>query len=181
MSGEVRELVYLLARLERLNDEALGAVCRRHGVSAAEFRVLAVLSHGGAGQALRPTEISRWIVQTTGGLTSTLGRLERSGRVRRVPDPADGRVLLVEATPEGESFHSRLLADVEARYAAVLADVDTHGMAEVLSALVAAFERRGGHAISGADLRRVLADGPSAAPTSWPAPGSRPDVVDQQV
>jgi DNA-binding MarR family transcriptional regulator len=37
---------------------------------------------------------------TTGAITAVLDRLERAGLVRRVPDPADRRRVLVEVTPK---------------------------------------------------------------------------------
>ena len=88
-------LVLLLGRLERLNESLVAEVCSSRGVSPGEFRVLAMLRHGGPEDGVRPTEISRWVVQTSGGLTATLHRLERDGRAERVPDPRDGRGRLV--------------------------------------------------------------------------------------
>ncbi|MCP4436085.1 MAG: MarR family transcriptional regulator [Actinomycetia bacterium] len=148
-SAQLRTVVFLLARLERLNDDLLTQACRRRGISAAEFRVLAVLRHGAAGEPVRPTTIGRWIVQSTGGLTSTLKRLEQEGRVERIEDPNDGRSLLVSLTRDGADFYDALLADVESTYAAVLGDVDLEQLAEAAQSALAAMERAGGHADSG--------------------------------
>jgi DNA-binding MarR family transcriptional regulator len=49
-------------------------------------------------------------------MTQLVGRLERDGLVRRVPDPHDGRGVLVEATDPGRE----VLARVETEYSAVL-------------------------------------------------------------
>ena len=146
-----RSVMFMLVRLERLNDELLTAACSRRGVSNAEFRVLAVLRHGAPGEPVRPTTISRWIVQSTGGLTSTLGRLEDQGRIERIPDPGDGRGRLVSLTQEGANFYDGLLSEIEAEYAAVLEGIDTAAMASVLAPVVAAMEKRGGHAESGVE------------------------------
>lgn len=41
-------------------------------------------------------------------MTRTVQRLEHSGYVKRVPDPADGRATLVEPTPAGMSLRPRI-------------------------------------------------------------------------
>ena len=41
-------------------------------------------------------------------MTRTVQRLEQSGYVKRVPDPADGRASLVEVTPAGVAVRTRV-------------------------------------------------------------------------
>ena len=52
--------------------------------------------------------------RTTGGMTLTLDRLEAAGWVRRSPDPADGRRVVVELTGRGRSLAVRVNAALHA-------------------------------------------------------------------
>jgi DNA-binding MarR family transcriptional regulator len=45
-------------------------------------------------------------------MTSRLDKLEQNGWVRRLPDPADRRALLVELTPSGRELVERVMAGV---------------------------------------------------------------------
>lgn len=148
-------LVLLLGRLERLNESLVAEVCSSRGISPGEFRVLAMLRHGGSDDGVRPTEISRWVVQTTGGLTATLHRLERDGRAERVPDSRDGRSRLVRLTTAGRSFYDDVLDELTDRYETVLAGVDVEATQATVRSLISGFERAGGRSPTGEwDLTR---------------------------
>ena len=127
-------LVLLLARLGALNDVLITECCTREGMTAAELRTLGVLRRTG-GEA-SPSVIARMIVQTSGGLTATLKRLEGRDLVTRRADPTDGRGRLVVHTPAGEAAHDRLLGALLARYERVLADVDVEAALTAVRALV---------------------------------------------
>jgi DNA-binding MarR family transcriptional regulator len=47
------------------------------------------------------TELARWVLLSSGGMTNRLDRMEEAGLVRRGPDPTDRRGVLVELTPRG--------------------------------------------------------------------------------
>lgn len=147
---QTTSLALLLGRLERLNESLVAEICGQHGVSPAELRVLAMLRHGRGGtEGLRPTEIGTYVVQTSGGLTATLRRLEGQGRIERRSDPADGRGRLVVLTEAGRAFYDELLADLGQCYETVLEPVDV-GRAEVaVRDLIDALERSGGRAPTG--------------------------------
>ena len=131
-------LVLLLARLGALNDVLITECCTRVGVTAAELRALGVLRRTG-GEA-SPSVIARMIVQTSGGLTATLKRLEGRGFVARRADATDGRGRLVVLTPEGEAAHDQLVGALLARYERVLGDVDVDAALASVRALVEPLE-----------------------------------------
>jgi DNA-binding MarR family transcriptional regulator len=133
------ELALLLGRLERLNESYLADLCRQHDLGPSELRVLAMLRHGRSGP-ISPTVIGSWIVQTSGGLTATLGRLEQAGHVERLPDPDDGRGRLVALTPGGRAAYDAVFDDLQRRYDRTLADIDVDVALPVVRALVRAFE-----------------------------------------
>ncbi len=80
---------------------AIEANFRRHGLDTGEFDVLATLRRAGAPFALRPTELYKSLMISSGGLTARLDRLEGAGLIRRRPSGADARSVIVELTPAG--------------------------------------------------------------------------------
>ncbi len=94
----------ILARAGRITRTAateIDAVFAKHGLDAGEFYVLSALRRAGPPHRLRPTEIFRALMISSGGLTDRLNRLERAGFIRRANSDADKRSLPVELTPEG--------------------------------------------------------------------------------
>jgi DNA-binding MarR family transcriptional regulator len=140
----VATLALLLARLGRVNESFLVDFCRVHASNPSELRVLAVLRSREDSGPVSPTNISQWIVQTTGGLTATLRRLEEAGYIARVPDPDDGRGKLVELTPSGETFCDQVLDGMVERYSVALADIDTEASFGAVRDLLTALESFGG-------------------------------------
>ena len=136
---DVASFALLLGRLARLNEAAVGEVCVEHGTTPAEVRVLALLGHRTGGQA-SPSDIASFVIQTSGGLTATLRRLETDGLIERVADPDDGRGRLVVLTADGGAFYERALAAIVARVERVVGDIDLDTADRVVRQLVEAFE-----------------------------------------
>jgi DNA-binding MarR family transcriptional regulator len=72
-------------------------VAIRFGLSESDIETLEALIDMGATTAGRLAELTGL---TSGAVTRVIDRLEQSGYVRRVPDPADRRRVIVEAIPE---------------------------------------------------------------------------------
>ena len=82
------------------------------GVRQPVFTALAVLD--GAGEALTPSEIADRVLVASATMTATLDVHERNGWVRRLPNPADRRSVLVEITDEGRAAADRMLPGIRA-------------------------------------------------------------------
>lgn len=102
------------AALRRLTSEidALdGRAAQYFGVHRTDQNCLDLLASRGP---LPPSELARAMSLTSGGMSIALGRLERAGFVRRVPNPEDRRSVLVEATDltrqRGREFFGSLSA-----------------------------------------------------------------------
>lgn len=80
---------------------AIEAVFMRAGLDSGEFDVLATLLRSGAPYRLRPTELYRSLMISSGGLTDRLDRLQKKGFIRRAESAGDARSLPVELTREG--------------------------------------------------------------------------------
>ncbi len=89
-----------VVRVSTTLDRVLDGITARHGTTTADYLVLGVVRRS-AGHRSSPTAICDVLQRTTGGMSLTLDRLEAAGWVRRLPDPVDGRRVVVEATPVG--------------------------------------------------------------------------------
>jgi DNA-binding MarR family transcriptional regulator len=104
-------IVGRLGRAAALNDRAIEQFFAEHGLSRALWDVLASLRREGPPYRLSPTQLYRGLMRTSGTMTNRLTQLQRAGLIRRVPDPADGRGLLVELTRKGVRLVDRLAGE----------------------------------------------------------------------
>lgn len=111
----------------------------RTGVTGPQRLLLRILSkHPGAA----PSQLARLLFFDKGTVTVILRTLERSGFVRRRPNPADARGVLLDLTPKGRRVARESRATVEAVVRATLAqvsDADIRTTRKVLDQLAAAF------------------------------------------
>jgi len=131
-----------------LNDQAPRILHpTEHGLNHAQFGVLAALRRSGPPYRLSPTELYSSLLITSGAVTNRLERLTAAGLVRRVPDPADGRSLLVALTPKGLRLIDRLVELHYAREAELLESLgarDREQLVRLLRGLLIAVERGDG-------------------------------------
>jgi DNA-binding MarR family transcriptional regulator len=90
-----------LARLSLLLDDIQHQCFDRFGLRFVDYSVLRVLQLAGPPYQLSPTKLSELVVRSTGGMTQILDRLEGAGLVKRSPDAADRRKVIVSLTPDG--------------------------------------------------------------------------------
>jgi DNA-binding MarR family transcriptional regulator len=104
----------LLGAIVRLNlavTQVLDGIAGAHGIALADYLVLGVI-RGSEGGRSAPTAICEVLGRTTGGMSLTLDRLTIAGWVRRSPDPADRRRVVVELTPVGLDLATRINAEL---------------------------------------------------------------------
>lgn len=98
------DYLYLIyaQRLGRILEAVDDRQCRTNfGIIAAEMRVLFALRRAGPSYALRPTELFRSILVTSGTITKQVDRLMAGGYVDRQPGPANSGGYLIHLTPKG--------------------------------------------------------------------------------
>jgi len=140
------EAIAPIARFSRLSaflSKPVYAAIAPHGLGEAEYNVLAALRRSGAPYYLAPSEVSRLLLFTSGGLTPVLDRLESRGLVRREPDEADRRKLKVRLTPEGMALHERALAshvEVSKELTAVLSPEQLEQLNDLLRVMLLSFD-----------------------------------------
>lgn len=98
MKREDIESVVRSLRRVNLQGSLFGqTVAIRFGLSESDVETLEALIEMGASTAGRLADLTGL---TSGAVTRVIDRLEQSGYVRRVPDPADRRRVIVEVVPE---------------------------------------------------------------------------------
>jgi DNA-binding MarR family transcriptional regulator len=106
--------ILVVGRIARVNqklDTALRPPFAAEGLGNGDFDVLAALRRTGAPYAVRPGELSRALLVTTGAITKRVDRLELQGFVSRTGGVEDdGRGKLIRLTPRGEALVDRLIA-----------------------------------------------------------------------
>ena len=123
-----------LTRFARLNTVALEDRSAALGLTGSEVAVLGALDR--EGPVLSPTRLQGVVIQSPGGLTKTLRRLEDGGLVRRRADADDRRALLVELTAKGRRAAGRASAVISEHYDALLEGIDRAEATETVRALL---------------------------------------------
>ena len=112
--------------------DQIGRLLRPLHVSAAGGLVLGILRDHGT---MTPSELGERLIVTRATVTGLLDSLERTGFVRRSPNPADRRSLVVEITPAGLAVAQELRTIVhrnEKAWMSSLSDAELQGYIEQL-------------------------------------------------
>jgi DNA-binding MarR family transcriptional regulator len=120
----------LLATLPRLGKMAMHAG-EQHPISANRAGVMWQLRD----RAMRSGELAQRCALTAPALTELVDSLARDGYTRRLEDPADRRVVLVELTARGRRELDRYREVMKERVARVLAKLPAEKRARLHSAL----------------------------------------------
>jgi DNA-binding MarR family transcriptional regulator len=139
LAGDAEFLTRII-RLNLLVSRGLESVVEPYGISVGDYLVLSTVRRSPGGRNA-PTQLCRVLGRTTGGMTLTLDRLETNGLVRRLPDPADRRRIIVALSPEGRRLATRVNAALH-RWEASLAPAAPrqHELRHALDRLLDLFE-----------------------------------------
>ncbi|HLL64989.1 MAG TPA: MarR family transcriptional regulator [Micromonosporaceae bacterium] len=121
--GTEFELSKRAARLAGLLAAPVEAALARHGLTKAEYDILAVLRAGGKPYRLRPSVLTQRLVLTSGGTSNLLRRLAAADLVERDPDPSDARSSWVRLSAQGVKVAEEVVRAASAAQAAALRDV----------------------------------------------------------
>ncbi len=101
---ELRNMLLALGlmRMGKMIDYAYDKRCREHfGITGAEMRILLALRRSGKPFDMRPTDLFKALLVTSGAVTKQVGRLARKLLVCRLDDPTHRGGSLVQLTREG--------------------------------------------------------------------------------
>ena len=134
--GQETSLLDLLARANHLLNDALHAQVKGHGISATEWRVLAVLSER---DGMAMSELAETVLFKQPTLTKVIDRMERGLLVQRRTPREDRRRTLVHITDRGRAIAAPLLDCAhryELRVRGVLGDGESSGLEAALQLLI---------------------------------------------
>lgn len=122
----VAELVRATSLLSRQLVRYYHAVADQLGLPLTDLTCVSLLrdrrrAHAG--------ELASELGLTTGAVTRVIDRLHRAGLVRRLPDPSDGRRVIVELIPEAEASVAGLFAGHAAHITETAADLSDDDLA----------------------------------------------------
>jgi DNA-binding MarR family transcriptional regulator len=106
------QVIGRLLRCAEYCERGVVGILEPFGLSIADFDVLNTLRRVGEQHGSKPSVMARSSLITTGAMTSRLDRLERAGLIRRTPDPADRRGVLIRLTSRGTKIASQALQEV---------------------------------------------------------------------
>ncbi|MFC4584516.1 MarR family winged helix-turn-helix transcriptional regulator [Sphaerisporangium corydalis] len=129
------ELSKRVSRIDGLLQQATRAELAELGLTYAEFDVLAALNRVGEPYRLRPSELTRSLLLTSGGTSNVLQRLVRAGYVEREANTGDGRSHWVRLTPEGLALTAKALVGSGRAHTRTMAGVPDEAVREAADAL----------------------------------------------
>ncbi|PTH86092.1 MarR family transcriptional regulator [Streptomyces sp. A244] len=100
------QLLRLTRRVHRIQKRHLEQ--RELGITPAQSRLLRTLAHWGSPP--RMADLAERLEVVPRAVTTLVDALETSGKVRRVPDPANRRVIRIELTDDGRGALRELRA-----------------------------------------------------------------------
>ena len=136
----------VLSRVTRLGhhlDRARRQAFTEHDIESWEFDVLAALRRAGTPYELSPGRLLKETLVTSGTMTNRVDRLAARGLVRRAPDPADRRGVLVRLTGTGRARVDDALSALLTNERALLTGLeagDRKRLSDLLRALVRPFD-----------------------------------------
>lgn len=133
-----------LSRIGKHLDRARAHAFERSGLSSWEFDVLAVLRRSGAPYRQSPKTLVQQTMVSSGTMTNRIDRMAERELVRRLTDPNDGRGVLVEMTPLGQTLVDAAmtrLSDAEERLLGGLPRSERDRLAALLRRLAISVDR----------------------------------------
>lgn len=90
-----------MMRIARLLEKHRETILAKYGLNVWSFDVLATLRRQGSPYQLKPTDLYRLLMLSSGAMTNRIDRLEQDNLVVRIRDPEDRRSVIVQLTAQG--------------------------------------------------------------------------------
>lgn len=107
-----KRILFLSAALDRVMRRDLSEL----GLTVAEFDVLVTLRRAGEPYRMKPNQLARSLMLSTGGTTNVTHRLVARGAVEREDDPADARSTWIRLTSDGIALAERAVLAISAEH-----------------------------------------------------------------
>jgi DNA-binding MarR family transcriptional regulator len=140
---DVEGIVERVQGIERRLRLTMEQTLDDHGLSYGEWKTLCTLRNTPE-RVSTPGELAASLELSSGAMTNRIDRLETSGLVRRLPDPADRRGVKVELTEAGDAAwveSTNAQAIKEALIASALSKSEQHRLNALLRKLLLSLEQ----------------------------------------
>lgn len=117
------ELVKRIGRLASLCAQATETALADSGLTYAEFDVLATLYRAEPPHQIKPAQLARQVMLSSGGMSNIRHRLAEAGLVTVEPDPDDRRSVWLRLTSEGIATVRRLAGATTKAHAALFREL----------------------------------------------------------
>lgn len=137
----------ILGRIQRLSihlSRVAGQRLQTIGLTWETFSLIVTLRRAGAPYALRPTDLYRKSLLTSGTITNRIDNVVRMGLAMREPAAHDRRSVMIKLTPAGVQVADRAIGmhlEAMAQILSVLSTSERKQAAALLSTLLRSFER----------------------------------------
>jgi DNA-binding MarR family transcriptional regulator len=137
-------LMLNLHRAQALAFSQARALWARHGLTPAEFDVLATLRNAPLPHELTPSQLQASVMITSGGLTKVMRQLETRNLVSRSQHPSDQRIKPIRLTASGKRLVQKATVEVAAESGAWVQGVLDEKEIGVLTKLLGKLAASGG-------------------------------------
>jgi DNA-binding MarR family transcriptional regulator len=135
LDPEVEGIVDRIGGLSRRFHRAMDETLAEFNLDYSEHKLLGLLHRESEVYRSSPGKLARVMELSSGAMTNRLDRMEQAGLLRRLPDPADRRGILVELTPEGKRLYEDAIG-VQGRKEELIASALTNPEKKQLNALL---------------------------------------------
>lgn len=137
-------LMLNLHRAQALAFSRARALWARHGLTPAEFDVLATLRNAPLPHELTPSQLQASVMITSGGLTKVMRQLEARKLVSRSQQAADQRIKPIKLMPSGKRLVEKVTAELAAESGAWVQGILDEKEIGVLTKLLGKLAASGG-------------------------------------
>ena len=134
-----------ILKLSQLLEKHRETVLADFGLTVWSFDMLATLRRQGPPYQLKPTELYKWLMLSSGAMTNRIDRLEKDGMVTRLRDPNDRRSVIVRLSDAGvERIDTAMpvLFEQENQFLADLSQTETVTLIALLRQCLAAVHQK---------------------------------------
>jgi DNA-binding MarR family transcriptional regulator len=113
-----------VARIGLMDQKAVDRAAQSCGVTGQDYSLLTVIQRGRAGEAIRPSDLSKLFDLPPSVITYRITQLVERGLVGRAAKPGDRRAILLHLTKAGERVVSGVMTEIAERMGKRLAALD---------------------------------------------------------
>ena len=132
---ETRDVAELLAQAAFIVTAHLTRLASDHDLSLTQLRVFGILRD----RTPRVVELADFLGLEKSTISGFVGRAEKRGILRKIPDPQDARASLIEMTDEGHRLEQEILGELHSALKPLTAQLsarDSDRFAELLARLL---------------------------------------------